>query len=59
MAATKLQTKPTAAANEAPKLSGKAARQVSDILEQAGHREAIRKPELAYRIPSPGVRYYF
>ena len=64
MATTELNNR-TSAAEEtgAQELSAKVAQQVSRILEEAAEREPVpvrvRKPELAYRVPSPGVRYYF
>ena len=64
MAAIEFQKRDGATAEpEAAELSAEVARQVSEILEKAAEREPvparIRQPELAYRIPSPGVRYYF
>ena len=64
MAATELQNRATTEAEtDARELREKVAEQVSEILEEAAERELvpvrIRKPTLAYRIPSPGVRYYF
>ena len=64
MATTELNNR-TEAAEEtsAQELSAKVAQQVSRILEEAAERELVpvrvRQPELAYRVPSPGVRYYF
>ena len=64
MAATELN-KRIAASEEtsAHELSAKVAQQVSEILEEAAEREPVpvrvQQPELAYRVPSPGVRYYF
>ncbi len=63
MTATKIQARPeTTAAETGPELNGKLARQVLDILAEAAPRESVRlpvRPALAYRVPSPGVRYYF
>lgn len=63
MAATMIQARPEATAAEtSQELNGKLARQVSDILAEAEMRESVRqpaRPALAYRVPSPGVRYYF
>ena len=60
MAATELQNR-QAAVEEAnvTELSVKVAEQVSEILEEAKTWERIPRPAMAYRIPSPGVRYYF
>ena len=64
MAATELNSR-TAAAEEtsAQELNARVAQQVSQILEEAAERELVpvrvRQPELVYRIPAPGVRYYF
>lgn len=59
MTATELQNRPATAERE---LSGAVARQVADILA-AAQRPAPAPPEtrpaVAYRVPSPGVRYYF
>lgn len=68
MAATELQNRPAEVAVEeanAAELSVMVARQVSEILEEAAEWENIpqpvqpTRPAVAYRIPSPGVRYYF
>lgn len=65
MAATELNNRPAVEETSAQELSARVARQVSEILEEAAERELvpvpvrIRQPELAYRVPSPGVRYYF
>ena len=63
MAATELNIRSAVEETSAQKLSAKVAQQVSEILEEAAERELVpvrvRQPELAYRIPSPGVRYYF
>ena len=64
MAAIEVQNR-SAAVEETntQELSAKVTQQVSEILEEAAERELVpvrvRQPELAYRIPSPGVRYYF
>ncbi len=58
MAATELQNRPAAEASAA-KLSVKVAEQVSEILKEAAEWKKIPQPALAYRVPSPGVRYYF
>ena len=47
---------------EVQELNGKVAQQVSDILEEASHEESARRPvrpAMVYRVPAPGVRYYF
>lgn len=60
MAATELQNRPAAVAEaNVAKLSVKVAEQVSEILKEAGEWKRIPQPALAYRVPSPGVRYYF
>ena len=65
MAATELNNRPTVEETSAQELSARVAQQVSEILEGAAERELVpvpvraRQAELAYRIPSPGVRYYF
>ena len=60
MAATGIQNGQTATAkSKAQELSDKVARQVSEILEEANQREKVPQPVLAYRVPAPGVRYYF
>ena len=60
MAKTELRNRPAAVTeNRAQDLSGKVARQVSEILEEAGQQEKAPQPVLAYRVPAPGVRYYF
>ena len=60
MAATELQNRPApvAEANTAD-LSVKVAEQVSEILKEAAEWKKIPQPALVYRVPSPGVRYYF
>ncbi len=59
MAATELKNQFTSTTSEARELNPKAAQEVSKILEQAVHREKVPQPVLAYRVPAPGVRYYF
>ena len=60
MAATEIRNRNTATAQrEVQELNHKVARQVSEILEEAGQREKAPQPVLAYRVPAPGVRYYF
>ena len=60
MAKTELRNRPAAVTeNKAQALTDKVARQVSEILEEAGQREKAPQPVLAYRVPTPGVRYYF
>ena len=60
MAATEIRKENTAVTErEVRELSGKVARQVSEILAEAGQREKVPQPVLAYRVPTPGVRYYF
>lgn len=61
MAATAIQNRP-GAAEKGQELSGAVAQQVSDILADAQRREQARqetRPAVAYRVPAPGVRYYF
>ena len=61
MAATAIQNR-QAAAETAQALSDKVSQQVSDILADAQRREQARqetRPAVAYRVPAPGVRYYF
>ena len=59
MAATELKNG-TAAVEETKtqEFSNKVVQQVSEILEEASQRQPVR-PALIYRVPSPGVRYYF
>ena len=60
MAATELKNEPVSVAKDkVEELSGKVAEQVAEILQEANQLETVRKPALAYSIPSPGVRYYF
>ena len=60
MAATELGNRPTTAVEtKEAGLSVKVAEQVSEILEEARKWERIPRPAVAYRVPSPGVRYYF
>ena len=63
MAATELQNRPeTVAETNVAELSIMVAQQVSEILEEAAEWESIpqpARPAVVYRIPSPGVRYYF
>ena len=60
MAATELQNRPATVKEEkATELSVKVAEQVSEILKEAAEWEKIPQPALVYRVPSPGVRYYF
>lgn len=61
MTTTAIRNRP-AAAETAQALSDKVSQQVSDILADAQSRESpqpIVRPALAYRVPAPGVRYYF
>ena len=61
MTATEVRDR-QAAAETAQALSDKVSQQVSDILADAQRRDTpqpIARPALAYRIPAPGVRYYF
>ena len=61
MTATAIQNR-QAAVETAQALSDKVSQQVSDILSDAHRRESpqpIVRPALAYRVPAPGVRYYF
>ena len=44
---------------EVRELSTEVTRQVSEILEEADRRKKASRALLAYRVPSPGVRYYF
>lgn len=61
MATTAIRNRPAAA--ETPQaLSDKVSQQVSDILADAQRQEQARqetRPAVAYRVPAPGVRYYF
>ena len=61
MTATAIRNRP--AAEETPlALSDKLSQQVADILADARRQEQARqetRPAVAYRIPAPGVRYYF
>ena len=60
MVATETQNQAAAVAeSKVQALSGKVAEQVAEILEEASQREKVPQPVLAYRVPSPGVRYYF
>ena len=59
MAAAELKNRSAAVQERTQELSVKVARQVSDILEQARRGEPAVRPAVAYRVPSPGVRYYF
>ena len=60
MAATELQNRPAPVAEDsAARLSVKVAEQVSEILKEATEWKKNPQPALAYRVPSPGVRYYF
>ena len=60
MAETVIRNENTPVAErEVQELSGMVAEQVAEILQEADQRESVRMPVLAYRIPSPGVRYYF
>ena len=60
MAATELQNRPASVAEaNATEVSVKVAEQVSEILKEAAEWKKIPQPALAYRVPSPGVRYYF
>lgn len=61
MPTTAIQNR-SAAAETAQTLSDKVSQQVSDILADAQRQEQARqepRPVVAYRIPAPGVRYYF
>ena len=62
MAATAIQNRPAAAEETPQALSDKVSQQVSDILADPQRQEQARqetRPALAYRVPAPGVRYYF
>ena len=60
MGATELRNRLAAVEEEnATELSVKVAEQVSEILKEAAEWKKIPQPALAYRVPSPGVRYYF
>lgn len=55
-------TQQPATAEPPRQLNGKVSQQVSDILAEAQRRENAQRnapPPLAYRVPAPGVRYYF
>ena len=59
MAATELQNKPFNVVEPATRnLSDRVAEQVAEILQEAEARQPVR-PAMVYRVPSPGVRYYF
>ena len=62
MAATAIRNRPAAAEETPQALSDKVSQQVSDILDEAQRQEQARqetRPAIAYRVPAPGVRYYF
>ena len=60
MAATEVRNRPAAAEQtEEIGLSVKLAEQVSEILKEAAEWKKIPQPAMVYRVPSPGVRYYF
>ena len=60
MGATELRNRPAKVEEgKVTELSVKVAEQVSEILKEAAEWEKIPQPVLAYRVPSPGVRYYF
>ena len=63
MAATEIRNENTAVMErEVQELNGTFARQVFDILEEDAQVDNVRKPvkpAMVYRVPSPGVRYYF
>lgn len=62
MTATAIRNRPAAAEETPQALSDKVSQQVSDILADAQRRDTpppIARPALAYRVPAPGVRYYF
>ena len=62
MAATEVRDRQATAAEKVQELSGAVARQVADILDEAQRQEQARqetRPAVAYRVPAPGVRYYF
>ncbi len=44
---------------ETQELRDKVTQQVNEILEEASRQKKVPKTYLAYRMPSPGVRYYF
>ena len=47
---------------EVQDLNSRVARQVFDILEEDAQLDSVRqpvKPVMVFRVPSPGVRYYF
>ena len=59
MAATEIRNENTAVVElEVQELSDKVTQQVNEILEEAGKEQAPRT-YVAYRVPMPGVRYYF
>ena len=63
MVATAIQNRP-AAAEKGQELSNAVVQQVADILADAQRQEQAQarqetRPALAYRVPAPGVRYYF
>ena len=60
MATTEIWNENTAVVeSEVSELSDRVAQQVSEILEEAVQVKVVPRPVLAYRVPSPGVRYYF
>ena len=62
MTTTEIRNRP-AAAERGPELSGAVAQQVADILAATQRPQEpappATRPAVAYRVPSPGVRYYF
>ena len=60
MAATEIRNGNSAMMDrETQELRDKVTQQVNEILEEASRQKKVPKTYLAYRMPSPGVRYYF
>ncbi len=60
MPATELQSRPAAVAEpRVSRLSAKVAEQVSETLKEAAEGSKVLLPTMSYRVPAPGVRYYF
>ena len=62
MTATEVRDRQATAAEKGQELSNAVARQVADILADARRQEQARqetRPAVAYRVPAPGIRYYF
>ena len=44
---------------ESRQLSDEVLREVNEILEETAQEQKVPRRYVAYRVPSPGVRYYF